>query len=120
MAVKYNFQIDKGNDYHFSARFQDCEGNPVNLKSFRVVMQVRKGYSSNTVVDELTLSNGRVENTSFELDGVYDTLEFSFPSEVTAEYPAGMFLYDVQIQSSNADKTKVMEGQIQCLASVTQ
>lgn len=120
MTSKYNFKIDKGTDYHFSVRFQDCEGNPLNLQGFRVKMQIRKGYSSNTVIDELSIANGRIENSSYEIDGVYDTLDFDFPSSVTQEYPAGMFLYDVQVQSSNLDITKVMEGQIQCLASVTQ
>lgn len=119
MISKYNFQITKGTDYNFKARFKDESGEALNLQGFRVKMQIKKGYSKE-LIDELSIENGRIENSSFEEDGVYDTLEFKFPHTITESYPAGVFLYDIQVQSSNLNITKILEGQIQCLTSITQ
>lgn len=118
-TAKYNFQITQGADFNFSVRLQDCNGNPLNLESFRIKMQIKKGFKANPI-DELSTANGRITVSSYEEDGVYDTIEIDFPHTVTVDYPAGVFLYDLQIQSANADITKVLEGQMQCLTSITQ
>lgn len=115
----YNFQINKGTDYYFSIRFQDCNGEEISLRGFQVTMHIRRNYLSN-LIDELSIENKRIVSTSFENDGMMDTLEFSFPHEVTKKYPVGTLLYDLQIRSTDAQISKILEGHIQCQASITQ
>ena len=118
MVFKYNFELNKGSDHTFSIRLQDCNGGPINLLGYRVKMQIRQGYSSG-VIDELSIANERITLSSYEEDGMLDTMEFTFPKEIIDTYPIGNFLYDLKLQSSNLDVTKILEGQVKCLASIT-
>lgn len=118
VTVKYNFQLDKGSDYTFKAKFLDGSNTFINLNGFDAWMQIRKGYT-NTLVDELSLENERLVISYLDEYNVYNIVEFKFPHEATEKYPVGMLLYDLKVKSPSGDITKILEGQIQCLTSVT-
>lgn len=119
IPIKYNFELLRGTDYTFQFLIQDCEGNRVSLKSYNIKMQLRKGFSTN-VIDEFTTKALTVVSSSSEDDQIYDKVTIKFDHESTAEYPLGVILYDVRIESGNHTYTKIIEGQINCLANITQ
>lgn len=119
IPVKYNFEILRGTDYTFQFLIRDCEENRVSLRSYNIKVQLRKGFSTN-IIDEFTTKNLKIVNSSSADDDIYDLVTIKFDHEDTAEYPFGVILYDVRIESGNHTYTKIIEGQINCLANITQ
>ena len=119
IPVKYNFELLRGTDYTCQFLIKDCENNRVSLRSYWLKIQLKKGFNSN-VIDELSSQNLRIKNTSSEDDEVYDLITFTLDHEHTADYPLGVLLYDLRIESREGFYTKIIEGQIRCLANVTQ
>lgn len=119
IPVKYNFEILRGTDYTFQFLIRDCEENRVSLRSYNIKVQLRKGFSTN-IIDEFTTKNLKIVNSSNADDDIYDLVTIKFNHKDTAEYPLGVLLYDVRIESGNHTYTKIIEGQINCLANITQ
>lgn len=119
IPLKYNFDLIRGTDYPLQLKVLNCDSSRVNLRSFNIKLQLRKGYTSE-VIDEFTTKNLRIVNFSSEGDQIYDMVSIIFDHTHTIEYPLGVLLYDLRIESGNHTYTKILEGQIKCLASITQ
>lgn len=119
LPVKYNFELLRGTDYTFQAKIQNCDGTKVTLRSYDVKLQLRKGYSSD-ILDEFSTENGRIElSASDDDDGIIDLVTIKFDHEHNQEYPLGILLYDLRIETKAGEYTKLIEGQIRCRASIT-
>ena len=119
IPVKYNFEILQGTDYTFQFQIQNYDASRFDLRSYRIKMQVKKGYTG-AVIDEFDSSEGTLTRSSSSNDEIQDLVTVQFKHVNTAEYPPGVLLYDVRLTSGGALMTKVLEGQIRCLANVTQ
>lgn len=119
IPVKYNFEILRGTDYTLKFQIQNYDGSRVDLRSYRVKMQVKKGYTQ-AVIDEFDSTEGTLVKSSSNNDEIEDLVTVQFKHDLTAEYPLGMLIYDVRLTSGSALQTKILEGQIRCLANVTQ
>lgn len=119
IPVKYNFELLRGTDYTFQFLIQDCEGNRVSLRSYWIKCQLRKGFTAD-VIDEFSTKDLSIVNESSEGDEIFDKVSIKFDHDSTAEYPLGIILYDVRIESGNHTYTKIVEGQIKCRANITQ
>lgn len=114
MAGKYNFDIDQGSCSRFTFQFQDDSKRQIDLAGFEAAMQLRKVASSDEVVDTLTTENGRLV-----IDASAGSIQVNFDSDTTEKYPARALVYDLEIESSDGNVTRVLEGMVKVNAEVT-
>lgn len=117
MAVRYDFCLDKGTDTNFFIEFKNCDGSRLNLRSFLVQMDIKKGVYGK-VLDSLTSLNGRLIVSSTENDSIFDQVQVNFPNEITDTFPTGILLYDMELKASKTI-TRLLEGKIKCISNVT-
>mgnify|MGYP001597221097 CR=1 FL=1 len=111
MAVYSNIVVDQGADYSASIDVTDNDGDNISLVGYTGKGQIRKSYASSTAVDFT------VSVASPAASGV---LNISLSNTQTNAMKAGRYVYDVEITSSGGVKTRVLEGQLEITAGVTQ
>lgn len=109
MAVVANITIDQGSDFTSSVTVEDVAGNPMNLTGYTASGQIRKTYYSTTAIDftasVTSAANGLI---TIELD-----------KDTTKTMKPGRYVYDLEIESSGGTVTRVVEGQLEVMPSVT-
>ena len=111
MAVLSNLSIDQGSDFSAEVIVEDSSGDVANLTGFTGAGQIRKTYSSSTATNFVVV----VTNATQGL------LTLTLSNAVTNAMKAGRFVYDVEItETSNGEKTRVVEGQLTINPGVTQ
>lgn len=110
MAVYSNLTVDQGSDVTFTIDVTDTNGDVLNLTGYSAAGQIRKSFSSSTAVDfTATITNATRGEVTLQLSNTQ-----------TNAMKAGRYLYDVEITSSGGAKTRVLEGQLEVMAGVTQ
>ena len=111
MAILSNLSVDQGSDFSAEVVVEDSTGNVANLTGFTGAGQIRKTYSSSTATNFVVV----VTNAAAGL------LTLSLTNAVTNAMKSGRYVYDVEItQTSNGEKTRVVEGQLTINPGVTQ
>lgn len=110
----YNFTINQGTDVTVPILLTDADDQPIDLSGYSARMQLRTSVYSDTAVDTLTTENERIEIVALE-----GKLTLSFPNAITEEYPAQTLVYDIEIQSSQNQVTRILSGKISVSAEVT-
>jgi len=109
MAIIANLFIDQGTDFSVTVDVTDTDGSVLDLDGYTADAQIRKTYSSSSVSatfgTSISASNGQVTLT------LSDT--------VTAGLSAGRYVYDLNIESSGGQVTRVVEGQAIVTPGVT-
>ena len=111
MAIVSNLTVDQGATFNAQIDISDDSGNTQNLTGYSVAGQIRKTYSSSTKVDfTCTVS-----------DAAAGKITIALSNTQTNAMKAGRYVYDVEItKTSNAYKTRVIEGQVTVTPGVTQ
>lgn len=86
----------------------------VNMTGYSARMQARPSVSSASVVISLNTSNSGITITP--LTG---TITISAPASQTAAFPAGKFVYDLEVESSGGQVTRLMQGALNISPEVT-
>ena len=109
MAVYSNLTVDQGTDFTMSVDVTDTDGDALNLTGFTVAGQVRRSYFSTTAVNfTCAVSNATSGIITVSLSGTQsDAMK------------AGRYVYDVEITNAGGTKTRVLEGQLEIMPSVT-
>ena len=111
MAVLSNLSVDQGTDFSAEVIVEDANGDVANLTGFTGAGQIRKTYSSSTATNFVVV----VTNAAAGL------LTLTLSNTVTNAMKSGRYVYDVEItETSNGEKTRVVEGQITINPGVTQ
>ena len=111
MAVYSDLTIDQGTDFSAEVQVDDTDGTIANLTGYTVAGQIRKTYSSSTKVDF----------TCSVADATAGKITIALSNTQTGAMKAGRYVYDVEItKTSNAHKTRVIEGQVTVTPGVTQ
>jgi len=109
MAIIANLFIDQGTDFSVTVDVTDTDGSVLDLTDYTAEAQIRKTYTSSSVSatfgTSISASNGQVTLT------LSDT--------VTAGLGAGRYVYDLNIESSGGQVTRVVEGQAIVTPGVT-
>jgi len=109
MAIIANLFIDQGTDFSVTVDVTDTDGSVLDLDGYSASAQIRKTYTSSSVSatfgTSISASNGQVTLT------LSDT--------VTAGLSAGRYVYDLNIESSGGQVTRVVEGQAIVTPGVT-
>lgn len=111
MAMISNLTIDQGASFKAEIDVKDADGDALDLTGFTGAGQMRKTYASSTA------TNFTVE---FKNPRTTGTLTISLTAAQTNAIKAGRYVYDVEItKTSDAEVTRVVEGQVDVTPGVT-
>jgi len=111
MAMISNLTIDQGASFKAEIDVKDADGDALDLTGFTGAGQMRKTYASSSA------TNFTVE---FKNPRTTGTLTISLTAAQTNAIKAGRYVYDVEItKTSDAEVTRVVEGQIDVTPGVT-
>lgn len=85
-------------------------GDPYNLTGFTAKSQVKKSYYSSSATAQFIITIPTPAN---------GTINLGLPSANTSNIAAGRYVYDVIIKDSANTVTRVLEGIVNVLPSVT-
>ena len=111
MAAGYQeLFVEQGAYYSTSITLDESNGDAFDLTGYDVKSQMRKSYYSSNATAEFsaTISN--------PVDGI---ITLTMGSDVTANVPAGRYVYDVIIKSPSNAVTRVLEGIVNIIPQVT-
>lgn len=109
MAIIANLFIDQGTDFSVTVDVTDTDGSVLDLDGYTASAQIRKTYTSSSV--------SATFGTSISANAGQVTLTLS--DTVTAGLSAGRYVYDLNIESSGGQVTRVVEGQAIVTPGVT-
>lgn len=109
-AAYTNLYVEQGTSFSTTITLDDVYGSIYDLTGFVAISQIRKSYySANATASFVTF----VANTT----GV---ITLSLDASVTANIPAGRYVYDTLIiDSTHNTTTRVLEGLIEISPGVT-
>jgi hypothetical protein len=100
MAVTAYLDIDQGSDFTAEFQLENDDGSLMNLTGFQAYSQFRKSYQATT---GFTFT-AQVTNPT------QGKILLTLPGTTSSTIKPGRYLYDVEIISSTAVKTRVVEG----------
>ena len=109
MASVSNLFVDQGADYSNIITVASTTGAPLDLTGFTVKSQMRKSYTSSTYYNF----------TASIYDAANGKVRLQLNSTQSEAIIPGRYLYDLLITSPSAVKTRVVEGIVTVLGSVT-
>jgi hypothetical protein len=109
LASFVEFTIEQNANFNTVLDLKDAGNNILNLSGYQAAAQMRKSYYSSTAIDftvELTNPTG-------------GQITISMTAATTSEIIPGRYVYDVLITDPQGIKTRVIEGIVTVLPSVT-
>ena len=109
MASFVEFTIEQNANFNTVLDLKDAGTNILNLSGYQAAAQMRKSYYSNTAIDFTVVIT----------DPSAGQITISMTAATTAEIVPGRYVYDVLITDPQGIKTRVIEGIVTVLPSVT-
>ena len=109
MAGFVELTLEQGANFNTVLDLKDSAGGILNLAGYTVAAQMRKSYYSTTATNfSITVT-----------DAAAGQITMSMNSANTANVTPGRYVYDVLITSGASVKTRIIEGIVTILPSVT-
>ena len=108
-AGKYNFTLEQGATFSREITVQDS-GSAMNLTGYTPRMQMRSTHDSSTIALTFTATVSNASQGKISLTAT-DTL--------TSAVEEGIYVYDLEIESSVGTVTRLMEGNVTVTPEVT-
>tara|TARA_B100000902_G_C27056121_1_gene786681 strand:+ start:546 stop:881 length:336 start_codon:yes stop_codon:yes gene_type:complete len=108
-AGKYNFTLEQGTTFSREITVQDS-GSAMNLTGYTPRMQMRSTHDSSTIALTFTASISNAAQGKIQL---------SAAAAATTAVEEGLYVYDLEIESSSSGVTRLMEGQVTVTPEVT-
>lgn len=109
----YDFSVFQGDDKSFSVAYQNPDGSPIDLTGYTARMQARASYDSDAAVLDLSVGDG------LTITPLAGKISVALANAVTADIPAGVYVYDLEITSGAGVRKKLIFGKMTVLAEVT-
>ena len=109
MAAFSEIVIEQGATFNTTINVEDTAGTAINLYSYTANSQMRKSYYSSTAYTITSIVTGTANGE----------ITLSMSAANTANLSAGRYVYDVKITSPSSVVTRVIEGIVTVLPSVT-
>jgi hypothetical protein len=109
LAAYSELTLEQGATFSTTVNVEDTQGTAINLTGYSASSQIRKSYYS-------TSANSFTATITSNANG---EITLSMTAANTANLNAGRYLYDLLITAPNTTKTRVVEGIITVLPSVT-
>lgn len=113
MAGKYSFVMDQGSTWDTVLTWK-IGGTPVNLTGYSARMQARSTVDATSTIFSWTDTGGQLV-----LGGALGTVTFAVADTVTATYPAGTYVYDLELESGGGATTRLLSGTFTITPEVT-
>jgi hypothetical protein len=107
---RYDFVIQQGARWFLNLEYE-IDGEPVNIESYQVRMQIRKSYDL-PFIAELTTENGRIVVSDVNV------IDLELDAAATAELVAGRYLYDIELVNAGSVE-RILLGVATVSAEVT-
>ena len=109
MSTVTNLIIDQGSDFYRAMTVIDNNNNVVDLTTYTVAGQLRKGYTSTEFIPfTITVLNATLGRISIGLTNI-----------ITDTLTAPRYVYDIEITALNLKKFRILEGNITVAPNVT-
>jgi hypothetical protein len=109
MSGKYNIVAEQGATFNLNFRVE-TDGTPWNLTGYTFAMQVRRSANdANTLLNITSATMTSVGHVSATVSAA-----------TMANVPAGRWVYDIELTSSGAEVTRILEGRFIVTPEVTQ
>ena len=111
MTTQANLYVNKGTDFSIDLEitYELNAGDVFTLDNRTFHSSFRKHYSSDPVANaEVTV-----------LSTANNILEFAIPAESTENIDSGNYVYDIIMVNPSGDKTKILEGVLKIVPTVT-
>lgn len=113
LPAHHSFTIPQGTTWERVLEWQQPDGTPVNLTGYTGRMQVRDRQDQ--IVIELTTATGEIT-----LGGTAGTVTLLLTDATTALLPTGIaMVYDLELESSGGEVTRLVQGNVGVDAEVT-
>ena len=113
-AASYNFTIEQGATFSLTFQWKGPNGEPIDLTGSTVRMQFRPKITSETLYFEATDSNGFLI-----VDALNGKITLTIDSETTASFKWTSAFYDLEVEASNANVTRLIAGYVENSFEVT-
>jgi len=101
--------LEQGANFNTVLDLKDSAGGILNLSGYTVAAQMRKSYYSSTATNFTIVVS----------DAAAGQITMTMNSANTANVSPGRYVYDVLITSGSSVKTRIIEGIVTVLPSVT-
>lgn len=108
-AGTYNFTLDQGSTFSRQLTVQD-NNTAMDLTGYTGRMQMRSTHDSDTIALSFTVTVANAEQGK---------LNITASATTTAALTEGIYVYDLEIESSAGTVTRLMEGNITVTPEVT-
>lgn len=112
-AGKYKIVCEKGATFDLQIQWKDSTGQYIVISSYTAKLQVRTDKSSDTIVTEMSTTNGRI---TLHTEGL---IKLNMPANLTDTIPALNYIYDLELISPSGVVTRLLEGQFLVEEGVT-
>lgn len=115
MAVtpgQVNFLCPQGSTFRKTITYK-LDSVPVDLSGYSARLQVRQTHYSTSAIASLTSSSG------ITLGGSAGTIDILINDEETKDFPAGNWVYDLEVESSGGIVDRLIEGSFVVTPEVT-
>ena len=112
MAGSYDFTIEQGATFNLLMTW-NINSVLVNLTGYTARLQARVDVEDTETVLSLTTGAG------ITLGGAAGTISLDQTATQTALLPGGEYVYDLELQSSGGEVTRLLQGELNISAEVT-
>jgi len=116
--TSYGLSLDQGSTFRTQITWTNPDGTPINLTGYRVLFQLRP--TADTVLAAFTFDSAHLTTgqhiQSLDATGV---INVTLDDEVTATLVAGVYAYDLLVESASGVRDKILYGTAQVRSTVT-
>jgi hypothetical protein len=109
LAGYVELTLEQGANFNTVLDLKDAAGGILNLSGYTVASQMRKSYYSTSAID-FTIS---------VTDSSAGQITVTMNAETSANVTPGRYVYDILLTSDSNIKTRILEGIVNVLPSVT-
>lgn len=103
-ADKYDMQVEQGATFSLAITWRDPDAVAIDLTDYTARLQARG--RTGTVLVELNTDNGGIT-----LGGAAGTIDLRCEASATTLMTAGIYHYDLELQSAGGEVTRLLQGQ---------
>lgn len=113
-AGKRNIIIEKGATFQYNLIWKDSSDVPIDLTGYTARMQVRKTFTTDETLLDLTTENGGIT-----LGGALGTIAIVGDDTDTSAIDAKVGVYDIELVSPAGVVKRLLEGEVTIKPEVT-
>lgn len=112
-AGSYDIVVEQGATFRLLVTWEDPAETPIDLSGYSARLQARQ-IQGGAIVCSMTTQNGAIV-----LGGDSGTVTLELGALATAAIPAGIYRYDIELESGGGEVTRLLRGQFIVQSEVT-